>query len=164
MKGRLRGPVPLDKLRSVVLESRRETYDQRTVPLLFLPDTYLIGHSSNPFQYRAILFGRRGAWRSNKVEGVVLADRLVWHSSMDFGVIFKRLYGLREEFLEFLDEVLRKHPETRLDQGVDERRGRWYYLYDGQGSIDECYGPEMIFWNDRLIARGFFSGRLHTRY
>ena len=164
MRRRLRGPVPLDKLGPFVLKARRETYDQRPVPLPFLPDTFLIGHSSNPFQYRAILFGQRGAWRSNKVETVVLNGRLVWHGSTDFGVLFKRLYGLREEFLEFVDKTLREHPETRLDQFVDVMEGKWYYVYDGQGSIDECFGPEMIFWDDRLIARGFFSGRLHTRY
>ncbi len=121
MRRRLRGPVPLGELEQFVLEARRETYDQRSVPLSFLPGTFLIGHSSNPFQYKAILFGQRGAWRSNKVETVVLNGRLVWHGSMDFGVLFKKLYGLREEFFEFLDEVLREHPETRLGRVVDER-------------------------------------------
>ena len=160
----MRGPVPIDELREYLLLARRETYDQKPIPVLLLPDMYFIRHSSTSFRYRAFLFGGRRAWRSNKVEAVGLGDRLVWHGFTDFGISFKWLPSLQEQFFEFLGTVLHEHPETRLDQAVEERNGKWYYLYDGQGDVDQCWGPEMVFWDDHLIARGFFAGRLHTRY
>jgi len=160
----LRGPVPPNELREYLLLARKETNKQKALSILLLPQTYFLKHSSDPFRYRAILFGGRRAWRSQKVEAIALGDRLVWHGFTHSSILLKRLHGLEEHFFEFREAVLEEHPEARLDQIVKEEFGNWRYRCKGRGFVDDYLGAETFRWGDQLIARGLFSGGLHTRY
>ena len=164
MERKLRGPVPPEDLRRYLLLARAETFDQKPSSILLLPQTYFLRHSSGSFHYRVILFGGRRAWRSQKVEAMTLGDRLVWHGFTHESIMFKRLHGLEEQFFEFRESVLKEHPEARLDQTVKEETSSWRYRCKGRGYIDDYRGVEIFRWRDQPIARGVFSGGLHTRY